>query len=123
MVLKIIRMVLGNLIVFLNNIFPPRKLKRSKSEQIRLDQESKSLLLYQFPLCPFCIRVRRHITRLNITIELRDAKKNTAYEDELIQGGGKRKVPCLRIEKNGTTWLYESREIIAYLDKKFGTIK
>ena len=86
MILKIIRVVLGNLIVFLNALFPPRKIERSKSAQTHIDQASKSLILYQFPLCPFCVRVRRHIKRLNVTIQLRDAKRNTTYEDELIQG-------------------------------------
>jgi glutathione S-transferase len=29
-------------------------------------------------------------------------------------------VPCLRIEENGqTTWMYESKVIIDYLDKRF----
>ncbi len=29
-------------------------------------------------------------------------------------------MPCLRIEENGqTTWMYESKVIIDYLDKRF----
>ena len=41
---------------------------------------------------------------------------------ELLQGGGKAVVPCLRI-KNGDSvdWLYESMDIIRYLDERFST--
>jgi glutathione S-transferase len=40
----------------------------------------------------------------------------------LEQLGGKFKVPCLRIEENGqSTWLYESKAIIAYLDERFAS--
>ncbi|WP_193678902.1 MULTISPECIES: glutathione S-transferase N-terminal domain-containing protein, partial [Gammaproteobacteria] len=38
----------------------------------------------------------------------------------LLEGGGKVKVPCLRIEENGQVrWMYESSEIIAYLEGRF----
>lgn len=35
---------------------------------------------------------------------------------DLLQGGGKGQVPCLRIESEGQVeWMYESDEIINYL--------
>jgi len=39
---------------------------------------------------------------------------------ELLEGGGKAVVPCLKI-KNGDSvdWLYESMDIIRYLDEHF----
>ena len=41
--------------------------------------------------------------------------------DELIRGGGKSQVPCLRIDHPGgtTQWMYESTDIIAYLRRRF----
>jgi glutathione S-transferase len=43
---------------------------------------------------------------------------NSTARDELIQGGGKPTVPCLKIERNGEDrWLYESGDIIAYLEQ------
>ena len=64
------------------------------------------------------MKVRRAIKREGLNIETRDAKNNEQYRQELLEQGGKIKVPCLRIEQNGQTqWLYESNDIIAYLNK------
>jgi len=47
-------------------------------------------------------------------------KNNPTHRDELEQGGGKIKVPCLKIEKEGqVTWMYESSDIVNYLEKEF----
>ena len=120
MILKAIRFIAGNIIVFLSFAFRPKRKTRSESEQQRIDQETKKLALYQFQLCPFCVRVRRVIDRLNLSIEYRDAKNNSTYREELRAGGGKIKVPCLRIEdEKGVQWLYESLEINNYLEKRF----
>ena len=49
-----------------------------------------------------------------------DAKNDAEHRQALEQQGGRIKVPCLRIEENGqSTWLYESKAIIAYLDQRF----
>jgi len=64
------------------------------------------------------VKVRRAIKRQGLSVETRDAKSNEQFRQELLEQGGKIKVPCLRIEENGqVTWLYESNDIIAYLDK------
>lgn len=53
-------------------------------------------------------------------VTLRDAKNNEQDRQTLLTEGGKIKVPCLRIEEDGkTTWMYESKAIIAYLDQRF----
>ena len=38
------------------------------------------------------------------------------YQSELVAGGGKGQVPCLRIEKEDgqIQWMYESNDIIKY---------
>jgi len=121
MILKIIRQLLGRVIVFLNFACPPRRKKRTETEQERVNQETQKLALYQFYLCPFCVRVRRMISRLNLKIEYRDIKSNEKHHSDLIAGGGKRKVPCLRIEEDSqVTWLYESLAINKYLTERFG---
>ena len=58
----------------------------------------------------------------SINIELRDIMNDELARQELLQGGGKAVVPCLRI-KNGDSvdWLYESMDIIRYLDDRFST--
>jgi len=59
--------------------------------------------------------------RLSLPIEKRDAQHNTANREQLLQGSGATKVPCLQItETNGQTrWLQDSGAIIAYLRERF----
>lgn len=117
--MKYIRIVLGAIIIFFDAITRRRPIKRSEEEQKVIDEKTKKLSLYQFHTCPFCVKVRREIHRLNLKVKLRDAK-NEIVADELITGGGKRKVPCLRIEEETKTlWMYESKDIIAYLQESF----
>ncbi|MBQ4832005.1 glutathione S-transferase N-terminal domain-containing protein [Pseudoalteromonas sp. MMG010] len=116
--MKLIRWVLGSIILFFNFIFTPRSKKRASEEQARLDQQTSQFKLYQFNACPFCVKVRRAIKREGLNIQTRDAKNNDQYRQELLTQGGKIKVPCLRIEQDGqVSWLYESNDIIAYLNK------
>lgn len=102
-------------------ITTPRGVMRPEAEQRRVDQETAAMVIYQFRTCPFCIKVRRTLAELSLKIELRDAQKNMQHRDELQQGGGQVKVPCLKIANaDGTdTWMYESDEIISYLQKRF----
>ncbi len=76
--------------------------------------------LYEFPTCPFCFKVRRALIRMGLDIELRNIHKSQQYATELITHGGRRMVPCLKIEsKEGVFWMYESDDIIAHLKAKF----
>ena len=60
--------------------------------------------------------------RLNVPVALRDAKNDPVHRQALQEGGGRVKVPCLRIEEAGkVTWMYESKAIIAYLDERFAS--
>jgi glutathione S-transferase len=81
------------------------------------------LTLYQYAACPFCVKVRRAMKRSALNIETRDAKRNQRFKEELLQGGGQLKVPCLRIEDNNgdVRWMYESSDIISYLDQRFNS--
>lgn len=118
--MKVIRWVLGRIILLLNAIFSPSGMKRSEQEQAKVNQDTEGLKLYQFNACPFCVKVRRSMKRLSLPIEARDAQNDKKWEQELIEQGGKRKVPCLRIEEKGeVTWMYESNDIITYLEKRF----
>jgi len=75
------------------------------------------LVLYHYRGCPFCARVERVLGELGIRIEMRNILSDKSHEAELIRGGGKRQVPCLRIrrENQDDEWLYESTAIIRYL--------
>jgi glutaredoxin len=121
LLVKILRQGLGGIIAFISWITRPRKLKRSPEAQARVEAELKNFALYQFFACPFCIKTRRALHRLNLPMERRNAQPGSPHRDQLAQGGGRIKVPCLRIDENdNTTWMYESGDIIAYLEKRFG---
>lgn len=122
--MKYIRMILTPIILFIDWITRPKsEVKRSEAEQALIDEKAKNLTLYQFQACPFCIKVRRALCRLGVSITLKDARIPTVA-DELIKGGGKRKVPCLRIQTDDDVqWMYESDDIIAYLKREFDTQK
>jgi len=72
--------------------------------------------LYQYPGCPHCLRVRWFLWRHRIKLPLRNIATDPAARQELVAGGGRPTVPCLRIERDGRThWLYESLDIIEHL--------
>lgn len=122
MIVKALRVGLGQLIVFGDWISRPAKRKRDPAAQALVEQQARGLSLYQFHACPFCVKTRRTLHRLNVPVALRDAKHDPVHRQALLEGGGRVKVPCLRIEEDGKTiWMYESKAIIAYLDKRFST--
>lgn len=120
MLLKLLREGLGRLVILISFFIPTGRIKRSPEEQQCVDNQTASMSLYQFYACPFCLKARRAFKRLGLKIETRDAKNNP-HRADLQTGGGQVKVPCLRIDKDGeTTWMYESSDIINYLEQRFG---
>jgi glutaredoxin len=123
MIVKALRVGLGQLIVAGDALTRPRPQKRSPQGQATVNKEAAALALYQFHACPFCVKTRRAMHRLNVPMALHDAKADPQAREQLLAGGGKVKVPCLRIEEaGGTRWMYESSEIIAYLEKRFAHV-
>ena len=115
-----IRWFLGKLILFINASTLPKPIFRNGVDQDKVDKKTQHYTLYQFEACPFCVKVRRFIRKNSLKIELKDAKSNMGNKSELVNNGGKHKVPCLKIEKINakTIWLYESDAIIAFLSKE-----
>lgn len=117
---KFIRQILGYLIVIIDLISRPKKLKRSTEQQTNVEAELVNLSLYQFYACPFCVKTRRTLHRLNLPMQTRNASIGSDHRQDLLTGGGMVKVPCLRIEQDREVkWLYESSEIIQYLNQRF----
>lgn len=118
---RTLRAILGPILLLGDKISEPKPIRRPKKEQQRLNQFTKSMSLYHYQACPFCIKVRRTIKRLALSIETIDTRQDTSQRDALLNGGGQIKVPCLRIDNdNGTTtWMYESSDIVNYLQKRF----
>ena len=90
------------------------------SEQTIRQQQAASLALYYYPTCPFCVVVLETFERMGLEIELRNIFADPQWRQELIQGGGRKTVPCLRIENDArhVTWMYESRDILRYLHEQ-----
>ena len=120
MLVKFMREFLGRIIAGVSVLTQGKPMARTEEQQANINKACENLSLYQFQSCPFCVKVRRHIHQLNLPIELRDAKNNAQFRTELAEGGGRIKAPCLRIEENGNVqWMYESNDIIAYLQERF----
>jgi glutaredoxin len=119
--MRIIRLILGKLILLFNWVFTPRSVTRDSAAQATIDQQTTRLALYQYEACPFCVKVRRAMKRQGLNIQTRDIKRCDASREELLAGGGDLKVPCLRVDEGdaGVRWMYESREIIGFLEGKF----
>lgn len=120
-IFKLIRALTKPIILAAERCCNPRVMQRNPEVQKKIDAETVNMAIYQYLGCPFCMVTRRATRRLNLGIELRDVLNNSGHKAALIHGGGKNQVPCLRIEENeNITWMYESKDIIGYLDKRFG---
>jgi glutaredoxin len=121
--MKFIRWFVGKILLTLNACCRPKAVTRDAPDQARVDDMTQHMRLYQFEACPFCIKVRRAMARMGLTITTHDVNRSPEHEAELIQGGGKRKVPCLRISRpeEAEQWVYQSSDIITYLEQAVGT--
>jgi len=119
--MKAIRWLLGRIILCIDFLTTPKGLIRADAEQKHIDSATGKLALYQFAACPFCVKVRRSMKRLSLNVELRDAKGDQRHRSDLEEQGGRIKTPCLRIEQadGQVTWMYESKDIINYLESNF----
>ncbi|SES19748.1 Glutaredoxin [Vreelandella subterranea] len=117
-----LRLVLAPFMMISEKLSTPQAVKRSPEEQAKVDEACNSLALYQFRTCPFCIKVRKEMARLGLTIEKRDAQLDPDHKKALQEGGGRVKVPCLKIahDDGREEWLYESDEINRWLHQQFG---
>ena len=117
--MKLIRWMLGRIIIFLDMIFSPKAIIRDNALQTKINKITSSYKLYQYNACPFCVKVRRFFKRETLNVDLVDAKQEN-FKQELIQNGGKEKVPCLKVElkDKSVRWIYESNDIIEFISKE-----
>ena len=110
-----LRLLLAPVVLISEKLSTPKAVERSAEAQAEIDRACESLALYQFRTCPFCVKVRKEIARLGLPIETRDAQLDPDHRRELAEGGGRVKVPCLRIAHadGEDEWLYESDAINA----------
>ncbi len=118
---RMLRIVLGPFMLLWERISRPAGVQRAAAAQAEVDQQCRTLVLYQFSTCPFCIKVRQEMRRLSLQVERRDAQHDAQNRAELVQGLGQAKVPCLKITDSAgkVQWLSESGAIISYLQGRF----
>ncbi|QIZ83802.1 glutaredoxin [Bermanella marisrubri] len=94
--------------------------KRSSKEQRRVEKVASGLTLYVSDTCPYCTKVKKQVKHLNIPLTIKNLDRCHIYQKELLSGGGKAQVPCLKIDRSkGVEWVYRSEQIANYMDKKF----
>ena len=120
-VFRLIRWPLGQIVILIDWLTRPKIPLLPPEQREELDALTSSMKIYHFKQCPFCVKTRRTVRRLGLNIETRDALREESSREELLAGGGKIKVPCLRIadDDGNTTWMYESSDIITYLQERF----
>lgn len=118
---KTLRFILEPFLLLWDKLSVPKGVERSPEAQEEMDRRTRNLSLYQFNSCPFCIKVRRQVKRQSLNIPLLDAQHNQQHREELLNGGGELKVPCLKLlsDTGEVTWMYESNDIIQYLQENF----
>jgi len=116
-----IRFVLGKIILAMDALFRPKGVVRDQALQAKIDAQTKEWRLYQLNACPFCVKVRRELARLSVTIPTKEINQSETAHAELMAGGQQDQVPCLMVPgtEGKTEWLYESSEIVSFLRKQF----
>lgn len=119
---KLLRIALGPFMLLWEQLSQPKGVVRPAAQQTTVNLQCQQLALYQYATCPFCLKVRQEMRRLSLPIERRDAQHNATHRQALLAEGGAAKVPCLRITDAAgkSQWLYDSKAIMAYLQKRFG---
>lgn len=93
-------------------IFPAGGISKRK-------QPKKLLELFDFEACPYCRRVREVLCELDLDYLERPVAKGSPRRQQLQDLGGKVQAPFL-LDPNTGAQLYESSEIIAYLNDTYG---
>jgi glutathione S-transferase len=77
------------------------------------------LELYDFEACPYCRKVREVLCELDLDYLAHPVARGSPRRAALVRLGGKMQAPYL-IDPNTGTRLYESEDIIAYLNRTYG---
>jgi glutathione S-transferase len=77
------------------------------------------LELYDYEGCPYCRKVRERLCELDLDVLVLPVAHGSPRRDDLAQLGGRVQVPYL-LDPNTGAALYESEDIVAYLDDRYG---
>jgi glutathione S-transferase len=85
----------------------------------RRPEPGQLLELWDFEACPYCRKVREVLSELDLDYLARPVAHGSPRRAELQRLGGKVQAPFL-VDRNTGTQLYESDDIIAYLNATWG---
>ena len=71
--MKVIRWILGQIILILDFLTSPKAVVREAEEQRAIDDVTASMSMYQFKTCPFCVKVQHHFWHHAAQYAARDA--------------------------------------------------
>lgn len=118
--MKLTRHLKGKALDLVDRLVPVRPQPCSEQQRDLLERESRRMHLYYCRTCPSSIAIKRHCEKLGLRVVEKDVVRVNAYRNELLNGGGEPRVPCLRIDDNqGPRWLYSPEAIRSYLNKRF----
>jgi len=80
---------------------------------------AEPLELYSFEASPFCRIARERLCTLEIPYVLHNVAKGSPSREAFIRRSGKMQVPYL-VDPNTSTEMFESADIVAYLDREYG---
>ncbi len=76
--------------------------------------QEASIRLYTGDYCPYCLRVKKELDRLNLPYKIVDADANG--REEVIQLSGQRRIPIVTVDDEV---LVDSSDIIRELRRRF----
>lgn len=118
--MKISRHLQGFAFNLADRLIPVKPLSREPLEQSALDRESRRMHLYLSRHCPSSINIKRHCQRLGLRVVEKDVERVDSFRNELLNGGGTPKVPCLRVDGDESSdWFYSQEVILDYLQRRF----
>lgn len=80
------------------------------------DGRELTLELYKFDSCPYCKKVMKVVSKLQVPVTMRDTMEDAEAAKTLVRVGGDDQVPCLFIDGKP---MYESDDINAFLEANF----
>lgn len=121
--MSLTRHLKGKTLSFVDRIMPVKPVPRSVEEQLLLDRESRRMQLYFCPSCPSSVSIKRYCERIGLHVVQKDVERVNAFRNELVNGGGESRVPCLKVENNdGDSWVYSPEGIMDYLNERFAAL-
>lgn len=118
--MKLTKQLKGKALDIVDRLLPVRPQPLSPEQRNLLERESRRMHLYYCRSCPSSIAIKRHCERIGLRVVEKDVVRVNAYRNELLNGGGEPRVPCLRVQdEQGDRWLYSPDAIRSYLKNRF----